>query len=321
MLKFFSGKRHAADVEQDHRVYAQLPELIKLQFQAKGFSFLPKQPAKSLLTGRHSSKLRGRGLNFEELRHYRSGDDIRTMDWKVTNRTRKPHVRVYTEERERNVILFVDMRISMFFGSEQRMKSVAAAEAAALAAWRIVDVGDRVGAVIFNDDEIISITPARSRTTVLQILSQLANFSQRLRAGQRTNPGQLNTALKALSRNLSHDALVISVGDGAGWNKGTTDRIKKIAQHNDIIAIKIFDRAEEQLPAIDHLIVSDGQLQVEIRGKRQDLRKRFQETYDQQLGMIRYELKKHGIPVIDINTNDSVQRQLVIALGGFGGRG
>lgn len=82
MLKFLSEKRHARDAEQDHQVYAQLPELIKLQFQAKGFSFLPKQPARSLLTGRHSSKLRGRGLNFEELRHYRSGDDIRTMDWK-----------------------------------------------------------------------------------------------------------------------------------------------------------------------------------------------------------------------------------------------
>ena len=321
MLKFLSEKRHARDAEQDHRVYAQLPELIKLQFQAKGFSFLPKQPARSILTGRDSSKLRGRGLNFEELRHYRSGDDIRTMDWKVTNRTRKPHVRVYTEERERNVMLFVDMRISMFFGSEQRMKSVAAAEAAALAAWRIIAVGDRVGAVIFNDDEIINITPARSHTTVLQILSKLANFSQRLRAGQRANPGQLNTALKTLSRNLTHDGLVISVGDGAGWNKGTTDRIKKIAQHNDIIVIKVFDRAEEQLPAIDHLIVSDGQLQVEIRGKRLDLRELFQQNFGQQLGMIRHELKKHAIPVIDINTNDTVQRQLVIALGGVGGRG
>jgi len=113
----------------------------------------------------------------------------------------------------------------------------------------------------------------------------------------------------------------MSVGDGAGVNKGTTDRIKKIAQHNDIIAIKVFDRAEEQLPAIDQLIVSDGQLQVEIRGKRLDLRERFQQTYDQQLGMIRHELKKHAIPVIDINTNDTVQSQLVVALGGVGRRG
>ena len=95
----------------EHTVYADLKQLVGLQYKAKGFSFLPKQPVHSVLTGRHTSRLRGRGLNFEELRHYRQGDDIRTMDWKVTNRTGKPHVRVYTEERERPVIMLIDQRI------------------------------------------------------------------------------------------------------------------------------------------------------------------------------------------------------------------
>ena len=102
----------------DDCIYASLKALVALQHQASGFSFLPKQPVHSILSGRHTSRLRGRGLNFEELRHYRSGDDIRTMDWKVTNRTGKPHVRVYTEEKERPVLLVVDQRISMFFGSQ-----------------------------------------------------------------------------------------------------------------------------------------------------------------------------------------------------------
>lgn len=317
MLEFLSGKHKTIDAKTDRRIYAQLSELIKLQFQAKGFSFLPQQPVKSLLTGRHSSKLRGRGLNFEELRHYRSGDDIRTMDWKVTNRTRKPHVRVYTEERERNVILFIDQRISMFFGSQHQMKAVAAAEAAALAAWRVVDVGDRVGAVIFNDDEILSIPPARSRSTVINILSRLTEFNHRLKAGQKSNPGQLNEALRTLSCNLSHDALVISCGDGSGWNAATTLRIRKLSQHNDIIALKIYDPAEEQLPELEQLVVSDGNLQIEITGDRKDLREKFHQTYEQNLGVIRNELNKYGIPVIDINTIDPVHQQLITALGGI----
>lgn len=320
MLGFLSGKRKKIDASEDHRIYAQLPQLIKLQYQAKGFSFLPQQPVKSLLTGRHSSKLRGRGLNFEELRHYRSGDDIRTMDWKVTNRTRKPHVRVYTEERERNIILFIDQRVSMFFGSQQKMKAVVAAEAAALIAWRVIEAGDRVGAVIYNDEEIVNIPPARSRSTVIHMLSKVVEFNQRLKAGNKANPQQLNIALTALSRNLSHDALVISIGDGAGWNKTSTDKIRRISQHNDIIAIKVFDAAEEQLPNLDQLVVSDGSLQLEIKGKRKDLRERFQQSYEQNLGMIRYELKKYAIPVIDINTIDSVRKQLVKALGGGCGR-
>jgi uncharacterized protein (DUF58 family) len=134
-------------------VYANLDDLIRIRFRAFDFSFRPSQPVTSVLAGRYASRLRGRGLNFEELRRYLPGDDPRTLDWKVTARTRRPHVRVYTEERDRAVLLVVDQRMSMFFGTSDRMKSVTAAELAALGAWRALDVGDRVGLVGFNDDK------------------------------------------------------------------------------------------------------------------------------------------------------------------------
>jgi ATPase family associated with various cellular activities (AAA)/Protein of unknown function DUF58 len=115
-------------------VYADLTELVRMKFHARGFSFLPRQPVRSILAGRHASRLRGRGLNFEEIRRYLPGDDIRNMDWHVTARMRQPYVRVYTEERDRPVLLIVDQRQSMFFGSQRAMKSVVAAEVTALAA-------------------------------------------------------------------------------------------------------------------------------------------------------------------------------------------
>ena len=93
-------------------VYVDLDELVRLQFKARGFSFLPRQPIHSLLAGRHASRIRGRGLNFEELRDYLPGDDPRTIDWKVTARTGTPYVRVYTEERDRPALLVVDQRMS-----------------------------------------------------------------------------------------------------------------------------------------------------------------------------------------------------------------
>ncbi len=105
-----------------------------------------------MLNGRHASRLRGRGLNFEELRGYLPGDDVRAIDWKVTARTGEPHVRVMTEERDRPALIVVDQRMSMFFGSQLNMKAVTAAEAAALAAFRILDQGDRVGGIVFGDD-------------------------------------------------------------------------------------------------------------------------------------------------------------------------
>lgn len=136
-------------------IHPTLEQLVRLQFEAREFSLLPRQPVHSLLSGRHASRLRGRGLTFEELRDYRPGDDIRTMDWKATARLRKPHVRVYTEERERPVLLVVDQRVSMFFGSARTTKATTAAELVALSAWRTLDAGDRVGAIVFDDDETV----------------------------------------------------------------------------------------------------------------------------------------------------------------------
>ena len=148
--------------QSEEGVYVTLDELTRLQFLARDFSFLPRQPVHSLLSGRHASRVRGRGLDFEELRGYVPGDDPRTIDWKVTARAGAAHVRVYTEERDRPALVIVDQRISMFFGSRSRMKSVVAAEAAAIAAWRVLSQGDRVGALVYDDADLRVIPPHRS---------------------------------------------------------------------------------------------------------------------------------------------------------------
>src|SRR5580765_2610129 len=138
-------------------VYVDLAHLIMLEQRGRRVSLLPRQPVQSLLSGRFASRMRGRGLNFEEIRDYRSGDDVRSIDWKVTARLQKPHIRVFNEERDRQALLVVDQRLSMFFGSRRAMKSVAAAEAAAIGAWRVLGAGDRVGAVVFNDRDFIEV--------------------------------------------------------------------------------------------------------------------------------------------------------------------
>src|SRR5580693_7751196 len=134
--------------------YADLASLVALQFKAGGFALARNRPVHSFLFGRRSSHVRGRGLDFEELRSYVAGDDVRSIDWRVTARMQKPYVRDYSEERDRPTMLVVDQRMNMFFGSRASMKSVVASEAAALAAWHVVQQGDRVGALVFNDEEI-----------------------------------------------------------------------------------------------------------------------------------------------------------------------
>ena len=315
LLKWF--RTHSAQTEDvpDDRVAVSLAHLRGLEFKARSFSFLPRQPVRSILSGRHSSRLRGRGLNFEELRHYRPGDDIRTMDWKVTNRTGKPHVRVYTEERERRVYLLVDQRISMFFGSQRAMKSSVAAEIAALAAWRVLGVGDRVGALIFDDQHSYHFTPRRSREAVINILKRLETANAALTAGCQANAGQLNIAFDALLRRIAHNALVIYIGDGFGWNEQSDEMVKHLSLHNDLIAVNVFDPAELELPALDELVVSDGENQIVVSGTRQQLQARFEESYLNHVQHMRETLQRFGLPLIEIDTVSDPLHQLLRALG------
>jgi len=298
-------------------IYTSLQELVALQYKASGFSFLPKQPVHSILSGRHNSRLRGRGLNFEELRHYRAGDDIRTMDWKVTNRTGKPHVRVYSEERERPVLLLVDQRINMFFGSQLKMKSVIAAELAALSAWRVLSVGDRVGALVFNDTDIIETRPHRSRKTVMQILQNVLTLNHALKAeyAAAQNNAQLNLVLREAERLSGHDYLIVIISDMSGWNDETVKRIKRLAQHNDVMASLVFDTLEKNLPDSSRLVLSDGDKQIQVDSGKAGLNQLYTEHFESAVEYLQNELKKHGIPVIPMNTRDDVLSQVRDAIG------
>src|SRR5262245_59209120 len=263
-------------------VHVTVADLVGLRGRARGFSFLPRQPMNSLLSGRFASKLRGRGLNFEEIRRYQPGDDVRQIDWKVTARTRKAHSRVYTEERERPLLLVVDHRISMFFGSVTRMKSVTAAEVAALAAWRALEAKDRVGAVVFDDADIRVIRPHRSRTNVLRILGSIAQKNQALHAGRdvEPNPGRLNDSLRHAARLLPHDGLVLVITDGVGADDETRHLGTEIARHNDAVLVFVHDPAEARVPAANRrLAVSDGRRQIEGDLADNETREKFEEDF------------------------------------------
>jgi uncharacterized protein (DUF58 family) len=298
-------------------VYAELDDLIRLQFRARGFSFLPKQPVQSLLAGRRASRLRGRGLDFEEIRRYIAGDDIRTIDWRVTARTRKPHVRVYTEEKDRPVLLVVDQRLSMFFGSRVSMKSVVAAEVAALGAWRAISTGDRVGALVFNDRDIREIAPHRSRERVMQILRVVLEMNHALRvdADHPPAPAMLNTVLEKVARLAKHDCLVGIISDFSGANEDTRALVTRVAAHNDVIAIFIYDPLEVNLPSAGKLIVSQGDLHLEIDTDDAPLRRSFSEEFKNRLETARNLMLKGGVPVLPVQTTGGVREQMRELLG------
>jgi len=261
--------------------------------------------------------MRGRGLNFEEIRDYRSGDDVRSIDWKVTARLRRPHVRVFNEERDRPALLLVDQRLSMFFGSRQMLKSVAAAQAAAIGAWRVLGVGDRIGALVFNDREIVEVRPRRSRQTVLQILGAIAAQNQALGVGRGivTTAAMLNRVLARTRRLALHDAVVIIISDCDGANQETRRLVAALAQHNDVIALLVHDPLQSDLPASASMSVTNGELQISLQVGRDSVRKNITDAVHQRLGDVFAWTPELGIPVLPLSAAEDTPLQLRRLLG------
>jgi len=306
----------------DQGVHVDLPSLVHLRAHATGFSFLPRQPVHSLLAGRHASRLRGRGLSFEELRRYVPGDDVRTIDWKVTARTRKPHVRVFTEERDRPVLLVVDQRRSMFFGSRRAMKSVAAAELAALAAWRALAGGDRIGALVFDDRDVVAIPARRSQQQVLQILHAIVQKNRALRTdlSLHPDPAILDRVLNAALRIAKHDQLVCLIGDGAGTGPHTVEQVTRLSQHNDVLFAFVFDPLEANLPEVGTLVMAADELQLEVDTSSRRLTRNFADDFTERLTTLRRLSRERAMPFLPISTEGDVAGQIRSLLGRHTGR-
>ena len=315
-MQYTSISRRQDKDSKDSLVYADLDELVRLRYQATGFSFLPRQPVHSILSGQHASRLRGRGLNFEELRGYLPGDDTRNIDWKVTARTRKPYVRVYTEEKDRTVWLLVDQRISMFFGSRWKMKSVTAAEAAALAAWRVLGSGDRVGALVYDDSDLSIIPPHRSQERVMEILRQIVdrNHALHARSGVTAGPQMLNQALQRVSALAHHDCLVCLIGDGTGINPETRQHVTRLTEHNDVLSVFIYDPLEQTLPDAGRLVFTDTVTQLDFNTGKSALRQAYQSDFKERMERMEATSRQHSIPILQVHTAapvlDQVREQL-----------
>jgi hypothetical protein len=259
-------------------------------------------------------------LNFEELRHYRPGDDIRAMDWKTTRRTGKPHIKVYTEERERNVYLVVDQRSTMFFGSTHKMKSVIAAELAALISWKIVDSGDRVGGIVYGDEQVQLVPAKRGRQHVVQVLTEIVSQNRKLKTGKTSiNPSEsLNKVLTKVNHLCRNNSLVIFIGDGHGWNEQSSQTIKSISQCNEIIACHVFDPLEQALPKMAQMVITDGEMQIQFSSQDKNIHAKYQTSIEQQMSRYEDMASKYRIPLIPITTTVPVEQQLRKALGQVG---
>ena len=306
-------------MNEDPRIHVNREHLQGLGEAARGLSFSSRQPAASVLNGRHASHLRGRGLNFEEMRNYLPGDDVRSIDWKATARTGKPHVRVFTEERDRPTLLVVDQRMSMLFGTRLNLKSVTAAEAATIAGFRILDAGDRIGGIVFDDETQHEVPPRRSRGALESFLDAMIKMNNALHADRLVpdSTARLNDILKSVTRIAHHDHLVIIFSDFDGIDESTHRRLSDIAAHNDLILMMTIDPIALNLDTEHSAVLGDGSMQAEVDLSSSTIRRQVAAVSEKRLARIHRWQQEINLTLLQLSSGEETLAQIRRQLGGL----
>lgn len=303
-------------------VRVSLRDLMTLEEAGRRVRLAARRPASSVLAGRHASRLRGRGLDFQELRRYLPGDDLRQLDWRASMRFGKPYVRTYDMEKERPVLLLVDQRMGMFFGSIRVFKSVVAARLAALSAWASYHAGDRVGGMVFGDTDMQGVRPLRSRERIQALFAEIVRQNAALSADRPPvdAAARLNQALARLLGHAPHDCLICVISDFHGADDETLRRLRALAAHNDVVPMLVYDPLALTIPAGGRLLVTQGELQVELELGRTQVREPLARFFHGRLGDVARLLRRSRLPVFAIDTAGDTLAQLSVQLGAGGGR-
>ncbi|MBF6647879.1 DUF58 domain-containing protein [Methylobacter sp. BlB1] len=239
----FSKRAGDARQSSDELVSVSLKTLIDLAKPAAGLS-LQHASIRSEQSGGYVSRFKGRGMEFDEARLYQPGDDIRSIDWRVTARTGKPHTKLFREERERPIFISVDNRAAMHFATRGVFKSVMAAKLAGLLAWTAQHHGDRIGGQTFSDTACRELKPQNGKHAVLRFLNALVQP-----ADQSADAITLEHVLARLTQHARPGSRVYIISDFRGMNDKSETHLLKLSQHCDVVLVMVFDPLESALPA------------------------------------------------------------------------
>jgi len=260
---------------------------------------LRRHQIKAGQNGEYVSRFKGRGMEFDETRIYQPGDDIRSIDWRVTARSDKTHTKVYREERERPVFISVDYRPAMAFATRGVFKSVQAAKIAGLLAWMAQANGDRIGGQIFNEHGCQEIKPKGGKHAVLHFLNALVK------------PDCVNDADVSLERVLTRliqhtrpGSLVYVISDFRGLTDMAELHLSKLGRHCEVVLIHIYDPLESQLPSKGRFRFTDAIRDIIVDSSDKQRLIKYQQRFQQQQLHLQTLSKKWRMTLLQCSTND-----------------
>ncbi|MBT8106957.1 MAG: DUF58 domain-containing protein [Gammaproteobacteria bacterium] len=291
------------------------PGLIRLAAPARAIA-LDVLRVNSLQTGAYVSRFRGRGMEFDESRPYQPGDDPRSIDWRVTARSTTAYTKLFREERERPVLVAVDLRSNMHFATRGCFKSVNASRAAALLAWAAHHRGDRLGGLIFGDTSHRELKPRLGRRSALRFVHELAEH----RDWQRHDPGvdsgdAFTQAMSALRRVARPGSLVVVISDFTDFTRQAQSYLSSVARHSEVLAVFMNDPIERKLPPPGRYRLVSPEDELAIDTYAAPARRDYEQAFADKLHVLERFCQTYHVHLMPMSTDDDPVSTLQTALG------
>ena len=287
-----------------------LAELIDIRHRVREVPLFSTPHRRSPLVGLHHSKLRGRGIDFDQVRIYQPGDDVRTIDWRVTARTQEPHTKLFHEERERPIYLLIEQSQQLFFGSGLQFKSVLAAQVASLVGWAALAHNDRVGGLVFGHGEHHEIKPRRSKQSLLQLLDRLVRANRQLESQQIMDSDAFGLALRRAREVLRPGSLAVIVCDERTLSESAEQQLSLLGRHVDLLLITVFDPLDHALPAAGLLRFAQCGAHLELDTRDAGLRQSYRQLGEARAARWQRLADRLRVVLLPLNTQYELVAQL-----------
>lgn len=293
-------------------LYADLSELMSMRRYVPIMRNSRDKKASSIDSGNIRSAFRGRGIEMEEIRSYQFGDDVRDIDWRVTARMNNPYTKIYTQERNREIYVWLDLSPIMLFGSNYELKSVTASKLAAFLGWMALDNKDRFGCIVFDGKESYIFKSGNDRAYIAAICKKISDFSRKALNNSINNNDARIKSLKLLGNQARKGAGVFIISSLMFWDETCNSELTRLAKVNKLFMINVFDKLEKDAPI-------SGQYKAEFAGENlvfDSSNRDYVQTYSEYFAEKNRQLyeygKKIGGQVIDFSQNYSIIGNLKI---------
>ena len=263
-----------------------------------------------IFAGKYHTAFRGRGMSFSEVREYRVGDDVRDIDWNVTARSERTHVKVYEEERELTMMLLVDVSPSRMFGSTELTKKNVITEIAATLAFSASKNNDKVGCILFSDRVEKFIPPKKGRSHILTIIRELVGFEP---SGESTNISEALRYLVGVNKKRTTSFILSDFINASADKPKLEDALKIASSKHDIMAIEVFDKCDRELPNVGIIEVRDAETGATewLDTSSRRVREFWTKSYDERRGEMQELLRHNRIDCASVATDGDYVAELI----------